>query len=179
MYQQLDGPCGGKQLLTGSEPFSHRMLFMEIDQPYILAAAVRFILPETISAETRLRFNLQESEVVLTHQFTRKRSKIISADTAVLLKSFTRPQTLAEVLLQHAAQTGQDPQQLAENVFPLVWELTQEGYLVKENEQKSQLRETLQPGTHFRNFKILEVCQALDDRAVYRVEDEKANFFAL
>lgn len=152
----------------------------DADQAYILPGDVEFISIDALAGQTKSRFEHSETDIVLTLRNTRKRSKVLDEEAAALLRLFTSPQTWAEAILQRATLTQQDPQELAEEAFPLLMEMKDEGFLLpKAAEEKRISVKILQVGEAFQRYVIKEVCQVLEDSAVYRIEDSEGNQFVL
>jgi hypothetical protein len=103
---------------------------MDLHQLYQLADDVMFIDAATIPTSDRQRAEFSPTDVVITQGQTRKRSKVVNDVTAALLKQFETPVTVATALFQYAQTTKQAAGQLADEAFPLLIEMTREGYLV-------------------------------------------------
>ncbi len=151
---------------------------MDIHEPYQLAASVVFIPSGDIPADDHLHLSLSPTDVVITQGDTRKRSKALNEVTAALLQQFKAPATLATALFQFAQDTKQDAARLADDAFPLLVEMAEEGYLVTASSVRKRGL-VYSPGETFRQYTIVKKIQAFDDNAVYKVKDLHGVFYAV
>jgi serine/threonine-protein kinase len=153
---------------------------MDLHQLYHLANDVVFIDATAISAGDKQHIDFSPTDVVITQGQTRKRSKVVSDVTAGFLKQFATPATAATALFHYAQQTKQNVEQLADAAFPLLVEMTREGYLVLADSPTAGLKvPLLQPGDVFASYTVQQKIQFLDDTAVYKVEDAEGVSCAL
>lgn len=71
-----------------------------------------------------------DDDYILNKRKSRLRSKVISADTAQLLRNFEEPSTIVDAILKYAAIANARPDELLTDVHPFVLELIQSGFLV-------------------------------------------------
>jgi eukaryotic-like serine/threonine-protein kinase len=164
------------ELLTDS--FTWQM--MENPEIFVLANGVRFIPVGTMHERAKHNFDHDEEDVVLTHQHTRKSSKVIHADGAALLKEFETPRTWAEVILNFSRVNKKDPQLVAEEAIELLMEMKAQGFIIPFEEGGSEKQDPLfKAGDPFKNYIIKERLQYFEDSEVYRIEDEPGKSYAL
>jgi eukaryotic-like serine/threonine-protein kinase len=147
---------------------------------FVLANGVRFIPVGTMHESAKHNFDHDEEDVVLTHQHTRKSSKVIHADGAALLREFETPRSWAEVILNFSQVNKKDPQLVAEEAIELLMEMKAQGFIIPFEEGGSAKQDSLfKVGDSFKSYFIKERLQYFEDSEVYRIEDELGKNYAL
>ncbi len=150
------------------------------EELFVLADNIQFIPVNEVAARTKNNFDHDETDIVVTQLYSRKRSKVIGEDLATLMKAFETPKTWAEVIISFSELHKKDPQQVAEEAYAMLVDMMQQGFLIayKENAEKKSA-ELFKARDQFKQYKIKSVQQVLDDSEVYRIENAEGNNFAL
>ena len=153
---------------------------MSTTELYVLARDIRFIPVSEIHEKTKTGFESEETDVVITHLYTRKSSKVLHQDAATILKAFETPKSWAEAILSVSAANKCDPQELAESAIDLLLEMEEEGFLLKYEQNEVKYKTSVfKVDDKFRNYIITGRLQVVEDSEVYRVKDDQNLPFAL
>ena len=147
---------------------------------FVLSDNIEFIQLDSISEQVKRNFDHDANDVVVTHHNTRKSSKVINKDLMILLKGFEKPRSWAEVIITYSVKNKKDPQQVADEVFELLTEMKEEGYLVLYNKDTYPGHSNLlKVDDVFRTYRVKEKLQVMNDSEVYIAEDRHLNKFIL
>lgn len=149
---------------------------------YKLAAGVQLLEMDELSNFAKMRFEYEESDVVLTMPDSRITSKLINRATADFLITFKQPQSWEKAIVSFAGAANKDPQQMAEEVFGLLISMERLGYLVRVDEDEdvnSHIQQYFKTGDNFNGYTLKQKWQSLDDTEVFMAEDEYGLKYAL
>lgn len=93
--------------------------------------------------------------------------KLVCPHTAALLRRFRSPVTIVEAVARHAKETGQSTDDILNDTYRLLHELTQAGVLVAEGHSSPQRH--LVPGQDLGFCRVLDAVRELKDVDIYRV----------
>lgn len=149
---------------------------------YKLATGVQLLDIDELSNLAKMRFEYEESDVVITMPGSRITSKLISRATADFLAAFKQPQSWEKAIVNFAGASNKDPQQMVEEVFDLLISMERLGYLVRVTDNEDANKHTLQyfkTGDTFKSYTLKQKWQSLDDTEVFMAEDEYGLKYAL
>jgi hypothetical protein len=153
---------------------------MNTEEFFVLAADVQFIPLSDVNEQTKKHFEHESTDIILTYDRTRNRSKIINRDMAALLKEFITPTSWAQGIIKYCLSNSKEPLQVAEETYLLLKEMKRDGYLIPSGEsEQTKITQTLKTNDHFKNYTVRGIVQLLNDTEVYRIENATGNSYAL
>jgi serine/threonine-protein kinase len=157
---------------------------MNVDSVFIINSDVK-IIPVTAVKE-RIQESLlnKTTEVILSRPSSRAGSITLDSYGKQLFDLFSNGESLPKALKALAQATSSPVQELARLAYPLIQNLINSEYLVPKDApspetNSKKTNNTLNPGDSFRDTKILELVQHLDDTDVYKVALSNGNIAAL
>jgi len=101
-----------------------------ISDPLVLPQDVTLIPVTDLPESTRAQLQAEPGDVAVSRPHQRASSKVITADTAELLREFASPKTVARAVLDFSTAHGLDPRATLEAAFPILRELINDRMLV-------------------------------------------------
>ncbi len=151
-----------------------------LTSPFVLQSDVVIESGRDIASEQRRRAGCTEDEYVISRRNSRARAKALSAETMQFVSLFKTPLTFTAAIRQYAAQRGERPEDVLDQLFPVLSSLVNSGFLVHEHAVRKEHREPrLRPGTLVGAFAILESILFYEDTEVYRVRARDGWYGAL
>lgn len=139
----------------------------DLTGPLVLPPSLRRVPVADLAPETRERLGGEPGDVALTDPGSRTPSRLVSAETAVLLERFREPATLAQAVLAFGRERGLDPERVLEEAYPLFRRLAEDGFLVPAGGPEARgSGATLRRGDRFAGFEVVTLCQATEDSEV-------------
>ena len=140
-----------------------------ITDPLVLPKDVTLTPVAELPESLRAQLTFEENDVAVSRAHTRTPSKIISRDSAELLRQFTTPKTIVEALIRFSAVGGGDPRALLESAFPIIQQLVNDRLLIPENAVEKPESGELPPGTPIAGFSFVRSIQRLEDTELLQV----------
>jgi serine/threonine-protein kinase len=136
----------------------------------VLAPDVELVAAATLSEAGRRRLGCEVSDLLLSKQRSRSRSKVVAGEAVDFVRRFQSPVTLTVAVRDIASASGRTPAALLEALFPLIAGLVNDGYLVTLSELPAAAR-TPQFGTGrvVADFEIVRCVQIYEDTELYQV----------
>lgn len=152
---------------------------MTADDLYILPEHVQLIPVADITEPARSKFEYNDDDFVLTYTNARNTSKVIDAASAVLLRQFKEPASMAAGIFKYSYLNKLNPQETLEEAYLFLSRLRSEGFLVKyDANAKKEGGDLLQRGATFNGYEVLKKLQGIADTEVYKLQKE-GTFYAL
>lgn len=146
---------------------------MPVDALYVLPENVQLIPVAEIAEPSRSKFEYKEDDFVLTYTNGRSTSKVIDAASAVLLKEFKEPASMAAGIFKYAYLNKLNPQETLEEAYLFLARLRSEGFLVPyDAAAKKAAEDLLQRGASFKGYEVVEKIQGITDTEVYKLKKE-------
>jgi eukaryotic-like serine/threonine-protein kinase len=139
------------------------------------------IMPVTgLEAEVRARIECQDDDFAVTRPRSRAPAKIVDATAGELLKQFTQPRTIIDVLLEFSVAHGVEPEQLLADAFPMLQRFVDAGLLVEEGSKRAgRIVASLEVGDTVGSWEVVHCLQVLDDVELYQVRGSDRRIGAL
>jgi len=123
-----------------------------------------------LPASIKLRLNYQRGDYALTRPKARSLSKIVDARTARLLRTFRKPRTIVEAVLEYSRATRTQPRQTLREAFPVIQRFLDSKLLVLAGSEASAvIRPSFRSGDRVCEYRVLSNIQVLADMELYRV----------
>ena len=156
---------------------------MSIADPLVLMPDTTFIpvadLPEPIREQLGEQFG-QRSGYVLTQPRDRKMSTLVDEGTAELLREFTAPSTIVDVVIRYSRPRGLDPERVLEESFPTLRRCLAEGYLVRPGTERARrLATTFAVGDRVADGVVLRCVHSLEDSEIFQLALDSGGLAAL
>lgn len=147
--------------------------------PFVLAADTLIIGVEELPQSVRDGLG-GEAGFALTRARSRTASTLVDRTTGELLREFTGPSTIAEVMIRYGRRTGRDPERLLDGSYPILRRCIGHGYLVPATSAGARDdRAGLVAGSRVAGGVILRCVQRLDDTEVYQLARDDGAMAAL
>lgn len=141
-----------------------------ISDPLVLPKDVTLVPVSELGETARTQLGANPGDVAVSRANSRTHSKIISADSAELVRLFTSPLTIAEAILRYSRVHEVDPHVTLEGAFPLIRDLINDRLLVtKIAAEESPATDELKRGTLIGSHTVVERLRHLEDTELYQV----------
>ena len=156
---------------------------MSVADPLMLMPDTTFTsvadLPEPVREQLAEQFG-QRSGYVLTQPYDRKTSTLVDEETAELLREFTTPSTIVDVVIRYGQRRGLDPQRILEESYPTLRRCLEGGFLVKPGTERArQLATTFAVGDRVAGGVVLRCLHSLEDSEIYQLALDSGGLAAL
>ena len=147
---------------------------------WVLPPNVQLMPIAEVSEEIRARLIYDQNDWVIFNSRSRSTAKLISSACASILKEFCQPRTIVNATIRYGLLTGNNPEDLLEEVFPLLEDVAKAGFLVSQQDvEKKNIQASLNPGNKIVDCFIEYCVHLLEDTEVYCIRDKQNNYFAL
>lgn len=148
-----------------------------IDKEFVLNPNSLIIPVEDLSLEVFSKINAKPGEFAITNAKSRVPSKIVSAEVASFLKSFSQPEKLTKAILQLCKERKQNSAIVIEDIWPVVSNLMLADILIlPSNNDELSTDPKFKAGEMFSTWEILRCVQTLEDSEVYKVKSSDGKF---
>jgi predicted Ser/Thr protein kinase len=147
---------------------------------FVLAEDTKLVPVSELPVSLRNELRAGPDDLILDRRKQRMPSKLISSDTAILLKKFRSPKTISDAVLELGLELDSEPIALLELAFPTIQKLVQSGFLVPVDRSASQFLVT--GGSiedRIGRFKVVRPIRVLEDTSVYLAKDKDGTFVAI
>jgi eukaryotic-like serine/threonine-protein kinase len=135
---------------------------------------------EALGAEVRDRLDYVRGDCVVSRPRVRGRSLVVDSASAAFLEQFRSPKTVIEAVVSHAPSAGIPPQDLLDDVIPLITRMYRLRLLAVQGSSDAQAIEpTLPPGTCVAGCRLISCVHIFNDVEVYKVANDSGTEFAL
>lgn len=149
-------------------------------ETFVLPGDVRIASVRDLPASVREDLECGDEFHVVTRPRGRTASRLIDADARRLLEQFRTPRRIVDVVLELAEKTGDDPEQMLKDAFPMLEMMARSGLLVPPTEARSGVVEaSLKAGDTLDGFEIVSLVQLLEDSEIYRARSVDAQDVAV
>jgi eukaryotic-like serine/threonine-protein kinase len=136
-------------------------------------------LPESVREQLGEQFG-QQSGYVLTQPHDRASSTLVDEGTAELLREFTVPSTIVDVVIRYSQPRGLDPGRVLEESFPALRRCLAAGYLVRPDSARARrLTTTFAIGDRVAGGVVLRCVHSLEDTEIYQLALDVGGLAAL
>ena len=123
----------------------------------------------SLDPATRARVGAEPDDLILTRPNARRGSMVVGAGAAPVVLAFRRPATLVAAVIRGSGVLGADPEQLLEDVYPVVARLVRARLLVAAGTGATeQIHPSLREGDRVGVWRVGGCVQAMIDTEVYR-----------
>ena len=156
---------------------------MSVADPLVLMPDTTFTavadLPEPLQEQLSEQFG-QRSGYVLTQPYDRRTSTLVDDETAELLREFTAPSTIVDVVIRYSRPRGLDPERVLEESFPTLRRCLDQGFLVKPGTERArQLTATFAVGDRVAGGVVLRCLHSLEDTEIHQLALDSGGLAAL
>jgi eukaryotic-like serine/threonine-protein kinase len=156
---------------------------VSIEDPLILMPDTIFTsfadLPEPVREQLGEQFG-QRSGYVLTQPHDRKSSTLVDEETAELLRAFTTPSTIVDVVIRYSRSRDLDAERVLEDSFPALRRCLDGGYLVRPGSERARrLTTTFAVGDRVARAVVVRCVQSLADSEIYQLALDSGGLAAL
>jgi len=135
---------------------------------------------DALDAGLRARLGAEAGDYVIDRRAYRSRPILVSGDGALFLERFRVPSTVTDAVFAHCAERGGSPQQVLEDLLPLIIRSRERALLVKRSAVTArELTPSLRPGARVAGVRVESCVQCLMDVEVYRATDAAGRLCAL
>ena len=153
---------------------------MPLTDLLVLPPDVLVIPVARLSADLRRRIDATDGDFAVTRIRRRTSSKIVNADSAGLLEQFRTPNRVVDVVRDQGRRQSLDPDRLLEDVFPLLRDCFNAGFLVPAGSPEAGMTQsTLVRGDRIRGYEILRSVQILEDTELYQARNDEGDLVAI
>ena len=153
---------------------------MPLTDLLVLPPDVLVIPVARLSADLRRRIDATDGDFAVTRIRRRTSSKIVNADGAELLELFRTPNRVVDVVRDQGRQRRLDPDRLLDDIFPLVRDCFNAGFLVPAGSPEAGMTQsTLVRGDRIGGYEILRSIQILEDTELYQARNDAGDLVAI
>lgn len=141
------------------------------DIRYRLQTGINFTPVNAYPEAQRDQLGADPGDHVLSRPGAREGHQLVSPALTRFLQRFDSPQIIAQVVLDQASEDESDPEEMLQEVFPLLSTLVAQGFLIRDHGD-SAVSDPLEPGSRFRKrYEVVECLRQLEDTEIYILRD--------
>jgi eukaryotic-like serine/threonine-protein kinase len=141
---------------------------LALTDPFLLPADVLLTPVATLPARISEKFDHEAGDVAITRPRARTPSSIVDPETAALLEQFRRPSLIVEAVIRRSLETRTDPDELLENVYPVLESLILSRLLVPAGSVDADaIDQSCRPEDEVLDHVIVRPIQVLEDTELY------------
>lgn len=147
---------------------------------FVLPRDVALIQARDLDEDVRALLGCGDGDVALSRPLARSSAKVIDARTAVLLRQFVTPATMAEGIVGASRELMVDARAIVDDAFAALETMVNSGYLVSpDSPLAAEIVALLRRGDEFEGFRIQYCAHVMEDVELHAVIDEAGRPHAL
>ena len=153
---------------------------MAITDPFVLPGDVILTSVEELPTYLREQLEYEEGDYVITRPRSRVASRIVDAQSAVLLKIFETPRTIVQAVIRFSQTNRLDPEQVLTDAFPTIQSFINASFLVPtDSEYAQKILPSFVAGNQVADCEVLSCVHVVEDTEVYKVKRASGEIVAL
>lgn len=152
----------------------------QITDPLALPSDVKLLPVSALPERVRESLSCAEDDVAIQRLHSRMPSKVLTAQTALLLEQFHTANTIVDAIIHYSTEQHADPRAVLEEAFPVLQQLIVAKLLVPANSPSVRSVEArLTPGECVDGFRIVRLFRLLEDTELYQARQTNGDYVAL